>query len=152
MGWTKRQFIYAAFEELALADYVFDLSPEQIQSAIARLESYVGRLKGINIHWPFSNLPTSANLDADTNCPDYANEAIFLNLAIALAPSYGKALSVDTRKNAIDAYNTMVTWSSDLPPTKQVPSMLAGAGSKSRNIMTEQTVEGLITKSGDILI
>jgi hypothetical protein len=27
MGWSKRQFVVAAFEEIGLANYDFDLSP-----------------------------------------------------------------------------------------------------------------------------
>ena len=31
MGWTKRQFIEQAFDEIGLASYAFDLGPEQMQ-------------------------------------------------------------------------------------------------------------------------
>ena len=33
MSWTKRQYIVDAFEEIGLASYVYDLQPEQLQSA-----------------------------------------------------------------------------------------------------------------------
>ena len=39
MGWTKRQFVAQAFEEIGLASYVFDLTPEQLQSALRRLDT-----------------------------------------------------------------------------------------------------------------
>ena len=39
MGWTKRQFVTQAFEEIGLASYVFDLTPEQLQSALRRLDA-----------------------------------------------------------------------------------------------------------------
>ena len=155
MGWTKAQFISAAFEELGLADHVFDLSPEQIQSALVRLESYVGRLKGISFHWPFSIDPSSSNLNLDTKCPDYAVEAIFLNLAIALAPSYGKTLSQFTIKNAADAYNTMINWSSDLPPVRLMGRQISWAGNKSvgiKNIMIGETSEELKTRDNDLIL
>ena len=29
MGWTKREYVEQAFEEIGLASYVFDLTPEQ---------------------------------------------------------------------------------------------------------------------------
>ena len=154
MGWTKRQFISAAFEELGLADYVFDLSPDQIQSALIRLDSMVGGFKGLFIHWPFSTSPSDANLDIDTKCPDYAIVGIFLNLAIHLAPSYGKQVSQDTRTNAKNAYDTIVTWSSNLPPTLQMQRTLSGAGNKSwrRSISTfiEQSEEPLTVKGNEL--
>jgi hypothetical protein len=155
MGWTKRQFIAAAFEEIGLADYVFDLSPDQIQSALVRLDAMVGGLKGIFIHWPFSASPTDSNLDTDTRCPDYAIEAIFLNLAIAVAPSYGKVLSQDTKTNAANAYDTVVTWSTSLPPTRQTPAMLSGAGNKywrgNKSIDIEGTLEPITSKGNDLI-
>jgi hypothetical protein len=41
MGWTKRQFITQAFEEIGLAAYVFDLTTEQLQSALRRMDAMV---------------------------------------------------------------------------------------------------------------
>ena len=40
--WTKREFITQAFEEIGLAAYVFDLTPEQLNSALRRLDAMVG--------------------------------------------------------------------------------------------------------------
>jgi hypothetical protein len=41
MGYKKRQFISAAFEEIGLASYVFDLQPEQLESALRRLDAMI---------------------------------------------------------------------------------------------------------------
>mgnify|MGYP003525752305 CR=1 FL=1 len=51
MGWTKRQFVTQAFEEIGLAAYVFDLTPEQLQSALRRLDSMMAswNAKGIRL-------------------------------------------------------------------------------------------------------
>lgn len=152
MGWTKMQLVKAAFEEMGLADYVFDLSPEQIQSALLRQDSMIGRWKGVNIHWPFE-APNDISGETDTNCPDYAVEAIILNLAVRLAPSYGKSLSPATLAHATTAFDTLSEWSADLPPVRQLPAMLLGTGNKrhgSMNIMTTSTEEPLIKKGNEI--
>ena len=42
MSWTKRQIVEQALEELGLASYVFDMQPEQVESAkviIERMEA-----------------------------------------------------------------------------------------------------------------
>jgi hypothetical protein len=54
MGYTKRQFISAAFEEIGLASYVFDLQPEQLQSALRRLDAMMAdwNAKGIRLGYP----------------------------------------------------------------------------------------------------
>lgn len=149
MGWTKRQFISAAFDEIGLADYVFDLSPDQIQASLVRLDAVVARLK-LDIHWPFGY-----NLDTDTRCPDYANEAIFLNLAVAIAPSHGKQLSQITINNANNAFDFVTTYSSSLPPTRQTPKMLSGAGNKNwrsnKSIYTDASSEPLTANNNELI-
>ena len=39
MAWTKRDFITQAFEEAGLGSYVFDLTPEQLQTALRKLNA-----------------------------------------------------------------------------------------------------------------
>ena len=46
MGYTKRQFVTAALEEIGLASYVFDLQPEQLQSALRRLDAMISEWNG----------------------------------------------------------------------------------------------------------
>ena len=77
MGWTKRQFVLQAFEEIGLASYVYDLTPEQLNSALFKLDAMMGTWngKGIRIGYPTPGDPESSDLDAQTNVPDSANEA-----------------------------------------------------------------------------
>lgn len=39
MGYSKRQFVTAAFEEIGLAAYVFDMQPEDEQTALRPAEA-----------------------------------------------------------------------------------------------------------------
>lgn len=133
MGWTKRQFIEQAFEEIGLAAYVFDLTPEQMQSALRRLDAMVAgwNANGIRIGWPMPSNPDNSDIDADTGAPDIANEAIYLNLAVRLAPSFGKVLSPDTKAGADFAYSNLLNQTSSPTPERQAPNTLPrGAGTK----------------------
>ena len=49
--WTKRAIVEEAYAELALASWVWDLTPEEIQWAVNRLDMLVSlwAAKGINI-------------------------------------------------------------------------------------------------------
>ena len=38
MGYTKRQYIEAALTEIGLADYVFNSTPQDLQTALRRLD------------------------------------------------------------------------------------------------------------------
>jgi hypothetical protein len=49
MSYSKRQFVEAAFEEIGLASYVFDLQPEQIDSACRRLDTMMAQWNAVGI-------------------------------------------------------------------------------------------------------
>ncbi len=110
VGWTKRQFVLAAYEEIGLASYVFNLTPEQLQAAVKRCDSMVAgwNANGIRIGYPIDSDPSASTLNAQTNVPDSANEAIYLNLGIRISPMHGKQVSPDLRAAAKQAYNSLL--------------------------------------------
>ena len=122
MGYTKRQFVQEAFSEMGMADYYFDLTPEALQSAVRRLDAMMAQWsgRGIKLNYPIASEPENANLADETDVPDYANEAIILNLAIKVAPSVGKTLSPDTKASAKDALNTVLNFAA-MPGEMQYP-------------------------------
>lgn len=132
MGWTRRQFVEQAFEEIGYATYVYDLEPEQIEAAARRLDAMMATWngRGIRVGYPLPQTPGSGELDEDTLVPDYANEAIYLNLGIRLAPVVGKTVSRETKVNARVAYTQLLNQMT-APVEMQMPgSMPAGAGHK----------------------
>ncbi len=131
MGWSKRQFVVAAFEEIGLAQYVFDLQPEDLQSAVSRLDAMLAtwNAHGIRLGYPMSDNPSYADIDAATNVPDMANEAIFTNLGLRLAPMYGKVINPDARVSAKQAYLAMLSKNAEIIPVQQ-GLVVAGAGNK----------------------
>ena len=132
MGYTKRQFITGAFEEIGLADYVFDLQPEQLQSAVRRLDSMMmeWNAQGIRLGYPIASSPQDSDLDTETNTPDSAWEAVITNLAIRIAPGYGKTVSPDTKVSAKGAYNILLQRAT-YPLEQQLPgTMPIGQGNK----------------------
>lgn len=132
MGYSKRQFVTAAFEEIGLAAYVFDLQPEQLESAMRRLDAMMADWngKGIRLGYPIPGSPQFSDLDEPSEVPDSANEAIICNLAIKIAPGYGKAVMPETKATAKDGYNTLMQRAT-MPPQQQMPAtMPSGAGNK----------------------
>ena len=132
MSYTKRQFIEAAFEEAGLASYIFSLTPDQLQSALRRLDGMMATWEGktILIAWPFPASPEDSDLDTETNAPLDANEAIYLNLAPRVAPMFGKTLSNDTQKNARQAYNQLLGQFTKAGAKKLPTTLTRGQGSK----------------------
>ena len=132
MGYSKRQFISAAFDEIGLASYAFDLQPEQFEAALKRLDAMMADWngKGIRLGYPLPISPQYSDLDAQSEVPDSAFESIICNLAIRIAPSYGKQVMPQTQIAAKSAYQTLLSRAT-MPPEMQLPgSMPSGAGNK----------------------
>ena len=135
MGWTKQDIINEAFNELGLGDYVFDLSSSQQQSALRRLDQMIAMwdAKSIRLGYPLPEGPSgvgSSSLTDETNLQDLHLNAVVLNLAVQIAPAFGKQVSIETKRAARDAYNTMLTLMT-FPREMQMPQgMPRGAGYK----------------------
>lgn len=132
MSWTKQQLIEQAFSEIGLAPYVFDASAEQYQDALRLLDSMMSQWdgKGIRLRYPVSLSPSDSVLSDASNIPDWAVEAVYTNLAIKLAPSYGKVVSPETRQTAKKSYDLLLLRMVK-PNQMQLPgTMPAGAGNK----------------------
>lgn len=141
MSWTKRQIIEQAYEELGLAAMFYDLQPEQIESARRKMDTMVAgwSTKNIQVGYPLPSEANSSDVDQETNVPDYAVEALYLNLAIKIAPSYGKAVMPDTKIAAKAAFNTVLQKAVANPPKMKFSCELpSGAGNKSCDPFIQQ--------------
>lgn len=131
MSYTKRQLVNGALAEIGLAEYTFDMLPEQEQEALNRLDSmmYEWDMRGIRLGYPVPSSPTDSDIDVDSGVPGYAVEAIICNLAVSIAPSYGKQASMHTLSRASAAMNTVLSISAR-PRELRLPVMPGGAGNK----------------------
>ena len=132
MGWTKRQFVEQAFDEIGYASYAYDLTEEQIQVAKYRLDSMMATWngRGITLGYPLQTNQVTDDLDSATDVPDYAIEAIYTNLAIRVSGSVGKTVPSETRKVARQGFRILVL-RSDKAKEMQYPETLPrGAGNK----------------------
>lgn len=155
MGYTRRDFVNAAFEEIGLASYAYDATAEELSGAMRRLDSMMAEwnARGIRIGYPIPSGPTSGSLDDETNAPDSAWEAIVTGLAIRIAPSYGKALSVDTRANFGRAYQALLNIHAQ-PAEMQLKRMPLGGGNKPYrwgDNYTTDPVDRLVTGDDGVL-
>ena len=132
MSWTKRQYITEALIELGLADYVYDLTPEELQSALRRLDTMMAswEARGIRIGYPMAGTPGASDIDAATSVTEVASSAIITNLARQLAPSYGKTVSAETAATARKALATLSNTTISIPEMQFPASLPRGAGQK----------------------
>lgn len=125
--WTKLQFVEAALEEIGLAPYNFDIQPELKESIRARMDSMVAE-------WMERGLQLSYDLGADLNSEAGValvhNAAVYLNLAIRIAPGLGKIPSAETKSAAAQTMDSLWIQAAQ-PQEQQMPaSMPRGEGQK----------------------
>ena len=152
MGWTKRQYAEDALMELGIASYVFDLQADQIEAAVRRLDTMMAEWngRGIRLGYPLPGSPADTDISAEAGTPDSAHDAIVTNLAIRLAPSYGKQVSVETKTTARHGFNTLLARAA-IPPQMQLPGTFpAGAGNKGTTFTPEPNDNLQVGPDGDL--
>lgn len=125
--WSKSDVILQAFSEIGKGAYEFDLQPEDLQTGLRKLDAMMatwGGAQGIRIG--FAGGDGKGDLGVSTMVPDWAYEALYLNLALRLCPDYGKTpspLTMMNAKTALDAVRARTVQ----PATRRL-SGYAGAG------------------------
>ena len=132
MAWTKQDYIEQAFDELGLSAYFSDLDSDQMQKALIKLDSMLAtwNADGIRIGYPLPSSPGGSLLTTETGVPDAANEAIYLNLAIRLAPAYGKTVQAETKLSAARAYNALINRFLEIIEFQMPQDLPSGAGNR----------------------
>lgn len=133
MGYTKRDFILGAYEEIGLASYDYDLTPGQLQQAKVKMDQMVQNwyARGIRINYPFSTTPDLSDIDEETEVPSVAWQPITLNLALRIAPGFGRPVMPELKADARFALNTLFAFvTTDIPQMRWPNTLPIGAGNK----------------------
>lgn len=134
MGWTKGDIVDAAYAELAIQGWVYDLTPEERQWALGRLNLLMATGTGNGLVLPY-NQGASANdddLSAESGLPLFAVEYATLALAVRISAGKGKAVPGSTKaalKAATDAVSSQVAHA-QLQEQQNNGQTPAGAGNK----------------------
>lgn len=160
--WTKGQLVSKAFGELALAGFVFDITPEEVQDALSTMDAMLAEWEtpGIRLGYAFPANPDDGDPDEASGIPDGAARTVYMNLAVTLAASYGKQLQPATMLAARQGYQTLLGRAVREAATteQQMPSTLpVGAGNRWRTRVTypffpKPTDDPLPVASGDMTI
>ena len=148
MTWSKRNVIEQAFSEIGKGHYEFDLEPDVLQSALRQLDAMMATWSGtLGAKVNFSGGDGFGEISQKAGVPDWAVEALYLNLAIRLAPSFGKMVSPQTIASARQAYDGLV-----LRTIKPTPRVLTGyAGGGSRRSAIPVPIDDLVTATNNPL-
>jgi hypothetical protein len=134
---TKGELVDSAYTEIGLAGYIVDISPEEQQTALRRLERMMAMwdARGIRIGYNLAGM--NATLNDLTGAPDWSEDPIITNLALRLAPTLGKQVSIDTRKAAREGYTTLCMGNYEIPNMQMPRHMPIGLGNR-RNTKNQQ--------------
>lgn len=127
---TKRQLVLDAFNEIGLADYVFDIPVEQLQFGVRKLDALMAEWNGMGLRLSYA-LPgdvDGGSLDTESGIPDRAWQAVVTNLAVRLAPSLGRPIMPETKAAADRALNMLL--GKVMPPEQSFGRTVAGAGNR----------------------
>jgi hypothetical protein len=133
MPWTKVDIIRQAYSEIGkTAD--FDIQPEELQTALRQLDAMLAMWSGTQgIRIGFAGGDGFGDVSAETEVPTWAVEALYLNLALRLAASFGKTpmpTTVVNAKAALDAVRVRCV----TPATRQIRGY-AGAGNSTWGVL-----------------
>lgn len=131
-SWTKQQLVDQAFAEIGLPIEVYNVGPDQMARALNRLDAMMATWYGAGIHvgYALASNPGDSSLESDSGLADITVEAVYLNLAIRLAPGRGKTVTPELRSSASQAYGTLERAAAQ-PLQQQFRSSLPlGAGNK----------------------
>lgn len=127
----KRQIADDAFAEIGIASYAFDVTAGEIVIAMRRLDGLAAQWypQGIAAGYSFPAAGEFSDPDQDAGIPDSAYTMYYTNLALRLAPTYGKTISAQTllmAKSSIEDYRLGVT---SIPERCFPSTMPVGKGS-----------------------
>jgi hypothetical protein len=130
--WTKRQIIEQALDEIGIADYQFDVQPEEQIRALKRLDAMMAQWEsmGVRVGYNLPTNPDNSDPDKDSGLPDQVVEAVFINLGVRIAPSFGKTVSADTKAIASAAYQSLMNRSVQVPEMQYPSTLPRGQGNR----------------------
>lgn len=125
---TKRQVVGSAFAELGIGSWEFDLQPDEIIDGVNRLDAMMAlwSARGIRVGYNGS----SNDPDADSGLPDVALEAVRTNLAMRLAPAFGKQINPLTTAQADAGYSYLIAYFMSVPQRRFPNTLPLGAGNR----------------------
>jgi hypothetical protein len=135
MSWTKGDIVRQAYEELAIAGYVYDLTDDELLAGLRRLDTMMATWasQGLRVSYTANAAPDGSQLTDASGLPLAAVEAVYLGLAVRLAASKGKQLAASTKTTAKAAFDALLARQAaeDVREQQTRSGVPAGAGNKS---------------------
>lgn len=128
---TKREIVLQAYSELGLAEYNFDLSPDELNTARKRLDRMMAQWETkVQTGYFLPSNPGDSDLDDESGLPDGVIDPAATNLAVLLAPGLGKQLAPATLVAANNGYKSVLAQFAQIPRMQYPDNLHVGSGNK----------------------
>lgn len=132
---TKRQVVEMAFEEIGLAGYEFDATPQEQASALRRLDGLMAEWKGgqsLDLGYLFPASFGGSDLDEPSGLPDASINTVAIYLALRVMPAIGKSMTAETRLAMASGMQALRTYKAVIPTVPLPIATVRGAGAQKR--------------------
>lgn len=135
MTTTKNDLVRQALKKLAVTGFDYEVDPSESESALVELESMMAEWdgQGIRVGYNLANSPEEANGADDSGVLDFSRNAIIYNLALRVAPEYGKEPSPAVVSGAGQSISRLLTAIAYIPTVKYPRRMPRGSGNTLRD-------------------
>lgn len=144
MPWTKRDVIHQAFAELGIAGHEFDLQAEDLQLALRLLDTMMAEWASCGVRVGFSGGDGKGDVAESVEVPEWAVRPMYLGLAMAIAPTYGKTVNPATMTAQSRAYASVLA--RVVPVRSRIQSGFAGVGARYATLTPQK--QPLVTDTG----
>lgn len=128
---TKREIIEQAYSELGLAEYNFDISPDEFSTARKRLDRMMAQWETkVAIGYLAPSNPDESDISDESGLPDGVIDPVATNLAVLLAPGLGKMVMPQTMFAAKMGYNSVLAQFAQIPQRQYPDNLHVGSGNK----------------------
>ncbi|RYD25898.1 MAG: hypothetical protein EOP89_08195 [Lysobacteraceae bacterium] len=127
---TRAVILRRAFGRIGIADYEFDVNPEERADARVMLDGMMAEWAGTGIDLAYTPSDGTDNDGVAMTTPSYADAAIWNNLAVRLAPDYGKMPMPALMKDAKRGYDLVTAKTLVIPVDRRPSRQLIGGGDR----------------------
>lgn len=127
---TRATILRRAFGRIGMTDYEFNVTPEERADARVTLDAMMAEWLGVGIDLGYSPSTGTDNDAVEMTTPAYADAPIWNNLAVRLAPDYGKVTLPDLRRDAKRGYDLCVGQTLVVPAEERPTRRIHGGGDR----------------------
>jgi len=145
---TRATILAKAFGRLGITDYEFAVEPDEWADARTALDGMMAEWEGAGIILGYTPSNDDDNDAVLMTTPAWADQALWNNLALRLAPDFGKTPSPDLKRHAKRGYDLCVAKTIVIPVARRARPAIRGGGDRWRGSYDTIT-EVLVDDSGE---